>query len=426
LYVIALLRILYGKSFKRVALNYESSYISNLYPDLSLSSDTINGMLKDVGRDRDGIKKFMDFYTRDNGSFILFDGHRIISSSKDLDKTEEGYDSTSSYSVLINLIYMFSLDEMGSYPKYYKQYIGSAADVSAFQDIINESNIKDADATIIADKSFGDTDDFDLIENSNLNYIISLQRDNLETKGTIPASISEYKDAFIYHDRNIHYFTSTTEDYNIHLYLDGSLHSAELKDVIRRTEKKNNSIEIKRDREIKKREQDKFFTGEELEKRLDAKSRLNDEELSTLVPIKIADIIKDRVSTGTITIKTNRKELNARQIYSIYKQRQAIEQFFKTYDNTLGYDSSYMRSDYSFEAWLFINHLCMMMSMDAMREISNIDVSKNISLDDLIKTLRKIKVIKIDDKWYLSKFSNYVTNLCEKLDISFESQEITD
>jgi IS4 transposase len=210
------------------------------------------------------------------------------------------------------------------------------------------------------------------------------------------------------------------------LYLDGSLHSAELKDVIRRTEKKNNSIEIKRDREIKKREQDKFFTGEELEKRLDAKSRLNDEELSTLVPIKIADIIKDRVSTGTITIKTNRKELNARQIYSIYKQRQAIEQFFKTYDNTLGYDSSYMRSDYSFEAWLFINHLCMMMSMDAMREISNIDVSKNISLDDLIKTLRKIKVIKIDDKWYLSKFSNYVTNLCEKLDISFESQEITD
>jgi hypothetical protein len=52
------------------------------------------------------------------------------------------------------------------------------------------------------------------------------------------SSISKYKDAFIYHNRNIHCLTVPFEDYNIHLYLDGSLHNAELKDVIRRTEKK--------------------------------------------------------------------------------------------------------------------------------------------------------------------------------------------
>ncbi len=426
LYVIALLRILYGKAFKLVALNYESSYISNVFPNLSLSSATITQLLKEVGRDRGGIKKFMNSYTKDKDRFILFDGHRIISSSKNLDMAEVGYDSKSRYLPQVNLIYMFSLDEKGSYPEYYKQYLGSVPDVSAFQDIINESNIKDKDATIIADKGFGSIDNFNLIEDSGMNYIIPLRRGNLETKGKIPTSISQYKDAFIYHNRNIHCLTVPSGNYNIHLYLDGSLHNAELKDVIRRIEKKNNSIEIKRDRELKKREQDKLYTGEKLEKRLNAKSRLSDEELSNLVPIRIADIIKDRVSTGTITIKTNRKELNARQVYAIYKQRQAIEQFFKTYDNTLGYDSSYMRSDYSFEAWLFINHLCMMMSMDAIEEISNIDESKNISLDDLITTLRKIKATKIGDKWYLSKFTSRVTRLCEKLDIRFESQEITD
>ncbi len=59
LYVIAILRILYGKAFKRVALNYESSYISNLFPSLSLSPATITQLLKDVGKDRGGIKKFM-------------------------------------------------------------------------------------------------------------------------------------------------------------------------------------------------------------------------------------------------------------------------------------------------------------------------------------------------------------------------------
>lgn len=154
LYVIALLRILYGKDFKRVALNYESSYISNLFPKLSFSPSTITGLLKEVGRDREGIKKFMDSYTRDKDRFFLFDGHRIISTSNNLDMAEVGYDSKSRYFPQVNLIYMFSLDKRRSYPEYYKQYTGSVPYVSAFQDIINESNIKDKDATIIVDKGF--------------------------------------------------------------------------------------------------------------------------------------------------------------------------------------------------------------------------------------------------------------------------------
>ena len=424
LYVIALLRLMYGKAFKRVALNYESSFISNLIPGLSLSPATITQLLKDVGRDRGGIKKFMNSYTKEKDRFILFDGHRILSSSNNLDMAEVGYDSKSRYSPQVNLIYMFSLTESGSYPEYYKQYLGSVPDVSAFQDIIHETRIKEKDATIIADKGFGSNDNYDLIEDSGMNYIIPLRRGNLETKGSIPSNISDYKDAFIYHNRNIHTSSIEKDDYNIHLYLDGSLYNAEVKDVIRRAEKKNNSIIIKRDRELKKRGQDVFFSGELLEKRINTKSRLSDEELAKLIPVGISDIIKEKVSTGTITIKTNRKELNSRQIYAIYKQRQAIEQFFKTYDNTLGYDCSYMRNDYSLEAWLFINHVCMMMGMNAIEEISNIGEDKNISLDDLIITLRKIKATKIEDKWYLSTFTNHVKLLCEKLKIGFESKEI--
>lgn len=363
-------------------------------------------------------------YTKDKDRFILFDGHRIISSSNNLDMAEVGYDSKSRYAPQVNLIYMFSLTEKGSYPEYYKQYLGSVPDMSAFKDIIQETRINDKNATIIADKGFGSNNNYDLIEESGMNYIIPLRRGNLETKGKIPSSIAEYKEAFIYHNRNIHSLTLKKEDYNIHLYLDGSLYNAEIKDLITRTEKTNNSIKLKRDRELKKREKDSLYSGEKLEKRLYAKSRLNDEELSTLVPIDISEKIKEKVSTGTISIKTNRTELNSRQIYSIYKQRQAIEQFFKTYDNTLGYDSSYMRNDNSLEAWLFINHICMMMGMNAIEEISNIGESKNISLEDLIITLRKIKATKVEDKWYMSSYTNRVKNLCEKLNLRFENQEI--
>jgi len=60
---------------------------------------------------------------------------------------------------------------------------------------------------------------------------------------------------------------------------------------------------------------------------------------------------------GTLSIKTNRKELNARQVYAIYKQRQAIEQYFKTYWDTMSYDDSCLGSNEPFEGWLFLNHL---------------------------------------------------------------------
>lgn len=53
-----------------------------------------------------------------------------------------------------------------------------------------------------------------------MNYIIPLRRGNFETKSKIPTSISEYNDAFIYHNRNKHCLTIPPEDYNIHLYLD--------------------------------------------------------------------------------------------------------------------------------------------------------------------------------------------------------------
>jgi hypothetical protein len=67
----------------------------------------------------------------------------------------------------------------------------------------------------------------------------------------------------------------------------------------------------------------------------------------------------------------------------------------------------------------------MMMSMNSI-EHSNIGEDKNISLDNLIIALKKIKATKIGNNWYLSKFTSHVTTLCEKLDIRFESQEIKD
>ncbi|MCA7113257.1 transposase, partial [Staphylococcus aureus] len=78
----------------------------------------------------------------------------------------------------INLLYMFTLGGDIGYPVYYKQYLGSTLDVSAFSDMLKESTVYADNCTVIADKGFASDDDFSLLEECGLNYVIPLKRGN--------------------------------------------------------------------------------------------------------------------------------------------------------------------------------------------------------------------------------------------------------
>ena len=147
------------------------------------------------------------------------------------------------------------------------------------------------------------------------------------------------------------------------------------------------------------------------------------EELESLEPITIQEAYADKEEMGTITLKTNRTDLNAFQVYSIYKQRQAIEQFFKTYGDTMSYEASYMRNNYTEEAWLFLNHLSTIIGVNAIEEIASIGESKNISYKDLAQTLIKIKAGKMDGKWVVYPIKKSVQRLCEKM--QFNPNDLT-
>ena len=282
-------------------------------------------------------------------------------------------------------------------------HLSRTPDTTAFHDIIKESDVYGNNCTLVADKAFSSSIDISDIENCGLNYIIPLKRGNKYVKDRVP-DIRGYTEVFSYHGRGIQSISFTENDeYTIHLFFDSDLYSEELSDMTKRLEKKNNAIEHKK--------------CTEEERRKNGKGRLSDEELEKLVPISISEIINENSEMGTITIKTNRKELNAFQVYSIYKQRQHIEQAFKTNDCTLEQDASYMRNNYSQEAWLFLNHIGLKMSIDAIEEISNIGCSKNISFKDLIQTLNKIKANCINGYWSVVPVKKTVSKLCRDMDI---------
>ena len=138
-----------------------------------------------------------------------------------------------------------------------------------------------------------------------------------------------------------------------------------------RSEKHNNENQKKKEFEEKRRKRNK--------------GKLTDDELSQLTPKHVDDIFKNRESIGTITLRVKAKNINGEQAYSIWKTRQNIEQFFKTYDGTLDYDDSFMRDDTTEEGWLFLNHISSICAMSCIDEINRLKLSKNISLREFMK-----------------------------------------
>ena len=409
IYAASVIRAIYDCRFRRLQLHYEDSILSYLYLGLSFMPNAVTEFLNTLGRMRGAIRSYMQEMVAGHERFLLFDGHRLLSASNTVDNAEYGYDSKMRYKPQINLLYMFTLGGDIGYPVYYKQYLGSTLDVSAFSDMLKESTVYADNCTVIADKGFASDDDFSLLEECGLNYVIPLKRGNRFVKGHVPASPFGYEEAFSFNGRGIHSLTIPKEGFNIHLLLDTDLLVQEIADITKRTEKKNSAMELKKEREIARRNK--------------GKGRLTDEELESLEPITIQEAYADKEEMGTITLKTNRTDLNAFQVYSIYKQRQAIEQFFKTYGDTMSYEASYMRNNYTEEAWLFLNHLSTIIGVNAIEEIASIGESKNISYKDLAQTLIKIKAGKMDGKWVVYPIKKCVQLLCEKM--QFNPNDLT-
>lgn len=412
LFVTALLR-LKDPRFKRLQLHFENSLLSQKFPSLQFSKAENAEFLTMLGKRRQAITDFMREDIDHKGTFVLFDGHRLISSSRTMEFAELGYDSKRRYMPQLNLLYVYSVGDQVGAPIYYKQYIGSTPDVSAFADILTETQLEGRNYTIIADKGFASEADFDLMSSRNLNYIVPLHRGNRFAKDRIPTSPQGYEQIFVFkgraiHSRKVSDNTSTSEQ--VFLYFDAQLYADEMADATLRAEKLNATNEKKLELEQARRTK--------------GHGRLTDQEFADLLPMDLIDIHEQKPGMGTVTIRTNRMDLNAQQVYCIYKQRQAIEQFFRTYGATLEFDASYMRNREKEEGWLFLNHLSAMIGIDVLHEIAEMDESKNISLDDLTQTLEKITASRVVNQWQVAPIKRSVQKLLEKFEFECTSTGI--
>ena len=101
-----------------------------------------------------------------------------------------------------------------------------------FKKSIKELGIENT--VVIADKGFGSSTNFELMQNSNLNYIIPLRRNNgfcirdkLKT-----GNKSELDGYFLYNGRAIWYYEYTVDEKRFIMYIDETLKAKEERDYL--------------------------------------------------------------------------------------------------------------------------------------------------------------------------------------------------
>lgn len=203
IYVTHLLRLIYEAKFKRLKVHYQYSILSAIYPYLYFNPKSVNKCIKELGKRRSAIREFMKEDLNRKDTYLLIDGHRLITSSKKRELPEIGYDSKQRYKPQINLLYIFSLSKESGIPAYYKQYSGSTLDVVAFSDILLDANLKKENVIIVTDKGVCSSDDMTTIAETGLQYIIPLDRRNKYAKGKIPNNPLLFTQAFSYNGRPI-------------------------------------------------------------------------------------------------------------------------------------------------------------------------------------------------------------------------------
>lgn len=411
IYVMAILRLAYDGKFKRLKMNYESSIISTLFPNVYFNSGINANFLKSLGKMRDKISEYMKSDFNEYKTFLILDGHRILSASKTLDYAEKGYDSKKRFMHQINLMYIFSESDDVGHPIFYKKYTGSTPDVTAFKDLMKE--VKDVakfkDFTVIGDKGIPSEDGFEIMDEMCIKYVMPLRRGSKYVKNVLPLTLDKYTSTFSYNKRPIHCMEIySCKDYKVFLYYDTILFAEEDQDIVLRLEKSNNAIEEKR----------KF----EEKLRINGKGRLSDEEYNNLKPKTYAEIYKNRQEIGTVILRTNRLELTGEQVYCYQKKRQNIEEFFKEFDDTFDYDETYARNNNTLEAILFLNHLSSCIGVQALENIQNAGMAKKISFKDLKHALVKIHVNRFGDAYSVEPIKREVAKICEK--INFDPSDL--
>lgn len=192
-------RLVYKSPVKKIDYHYKRSYLSE-GTNLTLNPKNISILYRDLGANRKPIQAYMQAFMN-NSTVALIEATDIITYSRHLDRNKISKTKSGTYEPLFNLLYFY---QPGSFtPAYYRLFDGHVKDIKMIQMAVEESGYKDA--LVIADKEFSSKENYEILDQVNLKYIMPLKRDSLKVKKDIFKDSPRGNKHFFFAGRVIYY-----------------------------------------------------------------------------------------------------------------------------------------------------------------------------------------------------------------------------
>ncbi len=357
IYCISILRVCYpGIRDCELKEQYDTSFLSELYPDTALSRNTVSELFGLLGKNISRIVAFM----RDRVGSVSADDHLLIDGT--LKSDESSVNSLSDFSRKarkknsrdISVIYAFDLEKKE--PICSQCFPGNMLDVTGYSDFIEKNGIKKG--IIVADKGFPSSAAADhFANNPDLHFLNPVKRNSK--------------------------FASTHDMYSYKGVLKGYEGILYKKEKVSGQEKWLYSY---RDQRKASKEEHDYI-------------RHNAEEYSD------SDFKERQKTFGTVILECD-LDLSPEDIYFAYSQRWEIEVVMRYYKQACEFDETRVQSDYSVYGSEFVSFLSSVLTYRILNDAEKRKVLEKYTYGKMMSKLKRAKKITLDRKeWKLVRIN---------------------
>ena len=358
-YALALVRTQGYVPLKRARTSWEKLYdVHGVSPNLEPKN--LSSVLKKVGMNRRGQNMVFDHLSI-NGDELVYDLSSFFTQSDEIPIAEKGYNKDRVQLKQINLALICSVDS--GLPTMIRVLPGSIRDIVSLYASIEEIGVKGK--ILILDRGFFSEDVIDFLSGKKVFYILPTRRNSK----LYDVRIHLNKHLF-YHDRLIKCGKRKHNDYFLYLFEDTQLRLEEEKNLY------------------------KMFD----EKKIDG-----------------GTLKENMIVSGDILIVSN-MDVDASEIFMLYKKRDGVENLFDVYKTTLNADRTYLRDDASIFGHVFVSFLSLYGYCTIHQLIKKAGLDSKFSPIDLLEEYSKVYRVDCGDKVLLSEVPKKVYNLDKKLE----------
>lgn len=370
LYVIASLRTMFSDiKNEHLKHEYDTNFISEIYPKCALSSNTISSFLEKIGKSSSKMEEFMNKrleYFSDHT--IIVDGMLKNNTSQTNTFSEISRKSRTKGSQNLNLIYAYDISVQE--PVASSVYPGNMLDYTAFRNFLRTYDIKNG--FLILDKGFNDKECKILMQQRNIKYLIPIKITNSIKRLNLK---SGFDITFAYDDDTLRAKK---------ILVDGKYYFCYRSTLTEFTQKKN------------------FISRTYKKGVYDEKKLLEKEDLF-----------------GLIIFECN-GDLNIKDIYISYKKRWEIELLFKQFKNVLEQNEGNVQGNYRIIATEFINFLSSIMLCRIKNYLLENGVLENKTIGQIFRYLSKVmkkRKPRVREEWDDVETLKYIKELIKVLKI---------